>query len=89
MDDTRVRHQSSESSWAVLSCGTDYSTMQGRCRWKHAVQDGSNVLFLWTLNNENETDNFVWTISLPRDLLTVLASGDGVTSMALRFAAAL
>ena len=28
-------------------------------------------------------------ISLPRDLLTVFASGDGVTSMALRFAAAL
>ena len=32
MDDTRVRHQSSESSLAVLSCGTDYSAMQGRCR---------------------------------------------------------
>ena len=65
--------------------------MQGRCRRKHAVQDGSNWLFfLWTLNNENYTDNFVRVmISLPRDLLTVFASGDGVTSMALRFAAAL
>ena len=57
MDDTRVRHQSNESYWAVPSYGTVYSAMQGRCRWKRAVKDGSNVFFFvdmkrWKLNRQ-------------------------------------
>ena len=52
MDDTRVRHNSNESYWAVPSCRTVYSAIQGRCRRKHAVQDGSNVFFV-DINDEN------------------------------------
>ena len=57
MDDTRVRHQLNESYWAVPSYGTVYSAMQGRCRWKRAVKDGSNVFFCvdmkrWKLNRQ-------------------------------------